>query len=34
MEIIAGAQGDTGAAQRMRQAKAKLFATFAQKKTA
>jgi hypothetical protein len=34
LEQIAGAQSDTGAATAMQQAKAKLFAGFAQRKSA
>jgi len=34
LERLAGAQSDTGAASKMQQAKAKLFASFAQRKSA
>jgi hypothetical protein len=34
LERVAGAQSDTGAARKMQQAKAQLFAGFAQRKTA
>jgi len=34
LEKIAGAQSDTGAASKMQQAKARLFAGFAQRKSA